>query len=1598
MKVSKSLRISIFVAVIAFVTWIGHRWAEGPVKPEAQTSQSGRGGAPVQIGSVTATKGTDANGKLPAAEGRRMLPYPKWGPAIVPPDGEGVASAARAVLASAVLEPIGFPDFTTLKHGDVVRFPLGGDDDVYGVVGLVTRAADGLVVAGGHLSGGVNGTFQLSQSVQGEHFARILLPDQEIGYELVKDGAQVLLNKKPLDALICFGIPREPGPIPQAASGGPQAIGAIPILNSQPTIPGTLYLDFDGELVTDPDWNGGNTINALPAEVGGSPITTAQMTDVWRRVAEDYRAVRVNVTTDRAVYDSAPLGQRMICVVTPTNDAAPSAGGVAYLGSYRGSSHGFTDTIPCWAFNRSTTAIMAMTISHELGHTVNLRHDGTDIGGVVTTYYSGHDSGTFGWGPIMGAPFSKNVVVFNNGDYPNANNNEDDFAVISKLVGEPLPSPRIGLLADDAGGTPATAGSLGVTGSVTQHGIVGKDTNNTTSSNERDYWLFRSIGGVVNFTVTADTPEPDLDVAAEIRNSSDVLVATAPVSATKFDATISATLPLGDYYLVVYGKGRPASGSTIGYSNYGSVGAYTLTGTWPPLPTVPVFTLEPASATGLEGTAFSLLSNAISNTSVSYRWRKNGNLMPGRTSKNFVFSKLSYLDAGSYVVEAYNSSGSTPSTPAVLTVDHKPVFTQQPAPVKSTLPAHSNLTLTAATLAHPAATTYQWKLNGVNVPSATSDTLVLTDIGWFDAGTYTLVAKNSIGETTSLGAVLVVTSAPLITVQPPAVKPVAVNGTGTVSVTAVGTPPLTYQWFRGANKITGAIRSSFSFVKAQVAMEDLYHVVVTNGSGTATSTDVQLDVQDPPVITMHPVPLPGSLDAATSPSFTFSVAATGTPTLNFQWQRNNIDIPGANASSYTVNGAGWLDAGVYRCVVTNAVGKAISKTATVSVISKPVIITPPIDTKIARKGTGVLRVVAGGTPVLHYQWFKGASLLTGKTGATLSLPNADPATTDGDYSVAVTNVQGTATSSVAHVEVQDVPVITTQPLTQPVAVGGSVTLGTVHTGTPAFTYQWQKNNVNIPGATNATLVLTNAQTATTTGTYRVIIKNAVGTATSIGAKITVQTPPSITKHPVSQTRYEHDRVTLSVTASGSATLKYQWRRNLTNLPATNASAKTATLILPEVLAADAGSYDCVVTNAVGSATSNPAVLTITPVPAPQLSYFAPTKGVPGDRVELQGANLSWAKRVLFNGKAAAFVVKSLSELRVTVPTGATTGQITIETWGGTITTASLTPSVFTVTGVVPQDNFIDARILEGSTIFVSGSTAAATKESFDPNLSVYQGHSIWFRWRVPQAGRWRIDTIGSTFDTVLFAYQRPAPPFPLPVLLPRPTFNTFTAITANQEYSPNGHTARIDWQFTGTEEVWFMLDGDGNPNSTSIWKDKGNYQFRISFLGATAPVADASATVGAPDSAAAVVTEAALATPASVDGEAEGGTIVASTRFTIHPGSDGDERYAISAFNTDGAAAFSVLFDTRDNSISLGAQDGTSTATGQHFVANEPYHIEFRLDYASHLWSATLNDVPLASGMPLPAGTFADLSATWQSLEGKTAGGKMDFTSTSRAE
>ncbi len=279
------------------------------------------------------------------------------------------------------------------------------------------------------------------------------------------------------------------------------------------------------------------------------------------------------------------------------------------------------------------------------------------------------------------------------------------------------------------------------------------------------------------------------------------------------------------------------------------------------------------------------------------------------------------------VVSGCGYSG-TPPTPKP--VPNAPAITQQPASATVTVGQAASFSV-AATGTDPL--NYQWYMNGAAVGSDSSSfTIGQAAAGQTGAQIYVNVS-NSVGATKSNTVSLTVNAAataPTISQQPASVT-VTAGQTATFSVTAAGTAPLTYQWFMNG-AAAGTNSSTFSISQTTTTQTDAHiYVKVSNSAGSATSNTVVLTVNPASPTAPSISKQPGNVTVTAGQTATFTVTATGTAPLTYQWFLNG-SAAGTNSNSYSIPQTTTTQSGAHIYVtVTNTAGTATSNTVTLTV-------------------------------------------------------------------------------------------------------------------------------------------------------------------------------------------------------------------------------------------------------------------------------------------------------------------------------------------------------------------------------------------------------------------------------------------------------------------------------------------------------------------------------------------------------------------------------------------------------------------------------------------------------------------------------------------
>lgn len=585
----------------------------------------------------------------------------------------------------------------------------------------------------------------------------------------------------------------------------------------------------------------------------------------------------------------------------------------------------------------------------------------------------------------------------------------------------------------------------------------------------------------------------------------------------------------------------------------------------------PLILTTPASRNALElgSTTFTVL--AASAETLSYQWYRDEVPIAGATGASYTIGSIQLTDAASYTVGVTNASGTALTLPATLSVTPvRPVITQHPS--SQFLPLGATASFTVGVTGE-APFTYVWRKNGDVIPGATAATLTLTNVQPADAGSYTVTVSNSYDSTTSQAAVLTL---------PAANQTLVVNESFNDGNRSNYDPPASLEWW-SSSSASGLTVANGAMTQAATGSR---HMIAHFPARTlALGETLELSFEFTPG--SEPGNIAGGLRFALlhrdqrlaftgdsqNPTNTFYPGygvftnlnpTSGSPTA----LRRRDTVTTANVlTSMTAYTTDLASGGTLQAFAANVKYRA-------SLLLKRTSATEVQLTLAYSGGTVAVEQITGTDAANPLTTFDTVAIGIGSSG--------DPAVT----ALTIDNVVIMHTAS----DVPTPPTITSQPAAAAASVGDTVQFGVVAVGAAPLTYEWFRGTTPIPNSNAATLTLTNVQFADA-GDYRVIVSNDLGSATSNTATLTVTaapTPVAITAQPASLTRNVGEAATFSVTATGSAPISYQWRRNGADIP----GATAATYAIASVLPGDAGDYTVFVSNAGGTATSNVATLLV----------------------------------------------------------------------------------------------------------------------------------------------------------------------------------------------------------------------------------------------------------------------------------------------------------------------------------------------------------------------------------------------------------------------
>jgi subtilisin-like proprotein convertase family protein len=572
-------------------------------------------------------------------------------------------------------------------------------------------------------------------------------------------------------------------------------------------------------------------------------------------------------------------------------------------------------------------------------------------------------------------------------------------------------------------------------------------------------------------------------------------------------------------------------------------------------------------------------------------WYTHPTLNTGQTSIAPTPSTATAGTTDYYVADRTDASGCEGSRTTV-TVTVSPTITASVSNSASSTSACGGGAITfTATPTNGGTPAYQWYLNASAVSGETNATYTLAtpndaDVIYVEMTPSAQNCLASSAATASNTVTLTSTAAtPTVSIQSTASTPICPGTSVTFTVNAsanMGATP-TYQWNLNGSSISGATNDTL--VNTTLTNNDQVTLTMTSSLGgscvtqqTATSSSITTNVNAATAISSQPTASAACLGGSQN----FTVSATGTGALTYQWKKNGSNVTAnatATTATLTLSGITGDAAADYTVDVTGTCGMVSSTTAALSINSATAISAQPTAVTQCAGTTANFSVTGSGQGTVSYQWRKDGSVLNGETNSTLAVANIATINA-GQYSVIVTAGCGNVTSSNALLTVNSGTSISTQPAASTLCAGNTANFSVTASGTGALSYQWKKDGSNV-GTSSSTLSVANSQ-AENAGTYTVDVTGTCGTITSNNTLLTVNPLTTISTQPVATAGCEGQNTTFTVVAAGTGALTYQWKFGGVNI----SGATAASFNIPSTTSADDGSYLVAVTGGCGTAVNS----------------------------------------------------------------------------------------------------------------------------------------------------------------------------------------------------------------------------------------------------------------------------------------------------------------------------------------------------------------------------------------------------------------------------
>ncbi len=609
-------------------------------------------------------------------------------------------------------------------------------------------------------------------------------------------------------------------------------------------------------------------------------------------------------------------------------------------------------------------------------------------------------------------------------------------------------------------------------------------------------------------------------------------------------------------------------------------------------------TRQPSSLVLAPGATGTFSVTAEGDGTLSYQWLSNGVAILGATRTTFTLTNAHPLMNANYSVRVGNQYRTVVSTAASLVVTSIPPVMEF-SPTNYSVLGGNSASFTAAVSVGTVPLTFLWYLvkdgsTNLQAPLQSfelTNTYAISDAQTENEGSYFVVVTNHGGRATSeLASLTVQLVAPMVTTDIED-QTVAEGEDASFHFSVFGSRPITFQWYSNQTEVvTGATNFSLTLTNLSTNSGGTYSIVASNSAGMVTSRVATVTITNlPPSISVQPA----AAFTTRGEDATFTVTARGTKPFTYQWYFNGDTITNATNATLTVDNVDIEDTqGTYFVEVTNDYGfDSTDDTATVYLLE-------PVEVECDDPSCSITlsQVDEDTYYTLQYRataedaWLGVESLAWDEFDGTF-IYTPQPFNPDsGAYRVVMMEFPP-----------DGAPFIDGEPEDQGVPSGQSAVFTVSVSSAEPISYRWYFNDELLAGETNPTLIVTNA-VPEDAGSYYAVAYGILGASTSAVVTLTIVTDPApaIIEDPTNVGIYSGENATFSVQAFGASPLIYRWFLDGTNLVAT--LTNSSSLVLSNAQLANAGSFQVVVSNQFGVATSAAASLAVTNL-APVITTF-----------------------------------------------------------------------------------------------------------------------------------------------------------------------------------------------------------------------------------------------------------------------------------------------------------------------------------------------------------------------------------------------------------